>query len=172
MSGQLPLLPAIKKLMDEVMAGPTTNDIEGPLAEERSLVANAKKVALFTAGAASQKYMQQIVDQQEIMGALADIIIETFCMESAVLRSLKIVERQGEKAADLPITMTRIYLARGMERIEASARKVVAAIAEGDMLRTQMAILRRLLKYEPMNTIALREKIAARVIDQGKYVIG
>src|SRR5689334_13966153 len=171
MSGQLPLLPAIKKLMDEVMAGPTTNDIEGPLAEERSLVANAKKVALFTAGAASQKYMQQIVDQQEIMGALADIIIETFCMESAVLRSQKIVERQGEKAADLPITMTRIYLARGMERIESSARKVVAAIAEGDMLRTQMAILRRLLKYEPMNTIGLREKIAARMIDQGKYVI-
>ncbi len=170
MSGQLPLLPAIKKLMDEVMSGPTTNEIEGPLAEERALVANAKKIALFTAGAASQKYMQQIVDQQEIMGALADIIIEVYCMESAVLRSQKILQSQGEKAADLPITMTRVYLARGMERIESSARKVVAAIAEGDMLRTQMAILRRLVKYEPINTVALREKIAARVIDQGKYV--
>src|SRR5450756_1162747 len=124
MSGQLPLLPAIKKLMDEVMAGPSTNDIEGPLAEERALVANAKKIALFTAGAASQKYMQQIIDQQEIMGALADIIIETYCMESAVLRSRKVIERQGEKAADMPITMTRVYLSRGMERVESSARKV------------------------------------------------
>jgi alkylation response protein AidB-like acyl-CoA dehydrogenase len=171
MSGQLPLLPAIKKLMDEVMSGPSTNDIEGALAEERALVANAKKIALFTAGAASQKYMQQIVDQQEIMGALADIIIETYCMESAVLRSQKILQNHGEKAADLPITMTRVYLARGMERIESAARKVVAAIAEGDMLRTQMAILRRLVKYDPINTVALREKIAARVIDQGKYVI-
>jgi butyryl-CoA dehydrogenase len=171
MSGQLPLLPAIKKLMDEVMAGPSTNDIEGPLAEERALVANAKKIALFTAGAASQKYMQQIIDQQEIMGALADIIIETYCMESALLRSQKVLARQGEKAADMPITMTRVYLSRGMERVESSARKVIAAIAEGDMLRTQIAILRRLVKYEPINTIALREKIAARVIEQGKYVI-
>jgi hypothetical protein len=64
-----------------------------------------------------------------------------------------------------------VYLSRGMERVESSARKVIAAIAEGDMLRTQMAILRRLVKYEPINTIALREKIAARVIEQGKYVI-
>jgi alkylation response protein AidB-like acyl-CoA dehydrogenase len=171
MTGQLPLLPAIKKLMDEVMAGPSSNEIEGPLAEERALVANAKKIALFTAGAASQKYMQQLVDQQEVMGALADIIIETYCMESAVLRSQKILEKQGEKAAELAIAMTRVYLARGMERIEAAARKVIAAIAEGDMLRTQMAILRRLLKYEPINTIALREKVAARVIEQGKYVV-
>jgi alkylation response protein AidB-like acyl-CoA dehydrogenase len=170
MTGQLALMPAIKKLMDEVMSGPSTNEIEGALAEERALVANAKKIALFTAGAASQKYMQQLVDQQEIMGALADIIIETYCMESAVLRTQKILENQGEKAADLPTAMTRVYLARGMERIEAAARKVVAAIAQGDMLRTQMAILRRLLKYEPINTIALREKVAARVIEQGKYV--
>ena len=66
--------------------------------------------------------------------------------------------------------MTQVYVARAMETIEAAARKVIAAIAEGDMLRTQMAILRRLLKYEPINTIALREKIAARVIEQGKYV--
>ena len=170
MTGQLPLLPAIKKLMDEVMGGPSSNDFEGALAEERAIVANAKKIALFTAGAASQKYMQQIVDQQEIMGALADIIIETYCMESAVLRAQKIVHQQGEKAAELPIAMAQVYLARGMERIEAAARKAIAAIAEGDMLRTQMAILRRLVKYDPFNTIALREKIAARVLDQGKYV--
>jgi len=171
MSGQLPLLPAIKRLMEEVLAGPSPGEgPEGALAAERSMVMNAKKIALFTAGAASQKYMQAMADQQEVMGALADIVIETYCMESAALRAHKLLTRKGEKAAELAIAMTQVYLAEGMERIEAAARKVIAAIAEGDMLRTQMAILRRLLKYDPINTIALREKIAARVIEQGKYV--
>ncbi|MBZ5510808.1 MAG: acyl-CoA dehydrogenase family protein [Acidobacteriia bacterium] len=167
MTGQLPLMPAIQRLMDEVLGGPSMSEIpEGPLAAERVIVSNAKKIALFTAGAASQKYMQKLVDQQEIMGALADIIIETYCMESAVLRAEKLKGRD----AGLATAMTQVYVARAMESIEAAARKVIAAIAEGDMLRTQMAILRRLLKYEPINTIALREKIAARVIEQGKYV--
>jgi alkylation response protein AidB-like acyl-CoA dehydrogenase len=172
MTGQLPLLPAIKKLMDEIMGGPTMSDgAEGPLAAERAMVTNAKKIALFTAGAASQKYMQAIADRQEVMGALADIIIETYCMESALLRSLKILAKQGEKAAELPMAMTGVYVAEGMEKIESAARKVIADVAEGDMLRTQAAILRRLLKYEPINTIALREKIAARMIEAGKFVL-
>jgi butyryl-CoA dehydrogenase len=167
MTGQLPLMPAIKKLMDEVLGGPSMSETpEGALGAEKAIVTNAKKIALFTAGASSQKYMQALVDQQEIMGALADIIIETYCMESAVLRA----EKLSGGDADLAIAMTQVYVARAMETIEAAARKVIAAIAEGDMLRTQMAILRRLLKYEPINTIALREKVAARVIEQGKYV--
>src|SRR5690242_15809598 len=171
MSGQLPLMPAIKKLMDEVLGGPTMAETpEGPLGAERAIVTNAKKIALFTAGAASQKYMQALADQQEIMGALADIIIETFCMESAVLRAEKLRGRVGDNQAELAIAMTQVYVAEAMEKIEAAARKVIAAVAEGDMLRTQMAILRRLLKYDPINTIALREKIAARMIDAGKYV--
>ncbi|MGZ4833114.1 MAG: acyl-CoA dehydrogenase family protein, partial [Terriglobales bacterium] len=168
MTGQLPLMPAIKRLMDEVLGGPSMLETpEGPLGAEKAILVNAKKIALFTAGAASQKYMQKLVDQQEIMGALADIIIETYCMESAVLRAEKV---SGRGNAELAIAMTQVYVARAMETIEAAARKVIAAIAEGDMLRTQMAILRRLLKYDPVNTIALREKIAARVIEQGKYV--
>jgi butyryl-CoA dehydrogenase len=171
MTGQLPLLPAIKKLMDEVLGGPSMSETpEGPLGAEKAIVINAKKIALFTAGAASQKYLQQLVDQQEIMGALADIITETYCMDSAVLRADKLAQRSSESDAELATAMTQVYVARAMETIEAAARKVIAAIAEGDMLRTQMAILRRLLKYEPINTIALREKIAARVIEQGKYV--
>ena len=80
------------------------------------------------------------------------------------------MHRVGDLDSDLAIAMTQVYVARAMEAIEAGARKVVAAVAEGDMLRTQMAILRRLLKHDPINTIALREKIAARVIEQGKYV--
>ena len=170
MSGQLPLMPAIKKLMDEVLSGPSPgDDFEGPLAEERKLVDQAKKLGLFAAGAATQKYMQAIQDQQEIMGAIADMTIETYAMESAVLRAQKIAEKQGETAAALPIAMTRVYLSQAIEKIEANARKIIAAVADGDMLRTQLAILRRLAKYEPFNTIELRQQIAQKMIDRGKY---
>ena len=172
MSGQLPLMPAIKKLMDEVLSGPSIGeDLEGPLADERKLVASAKKLGLFVAGAATQKYMQAIQDQQEVMGAIADIVIETYAMESAVLRAQKIADRNGESAASLPIAMTRVYLSQAMDKIEAAARKVIAAVADGDMLRTQLAILRRLAKHEPFNTIDLRQQIAQKIIERGKYTL-
>jgi alkylation response protein AidB-like acyl-CoA dehydrogenase len=172
MSGQLPLMPAIKKLMDEVLSGPSmSEELEGPLAEERKLVGQAKKLGLFASGAATQKYMQAIQDQQEIMGAIADMTIESYALESAVLRAQKIAETKGEAAAALPIAMTRVYLSQAMEKIESAARKVIAAVADGDMLRTQLAILRRLAKYEPFNTIELRQQIAQKVIERGKYTL-
>src|ERR1700751_2799683 len=170
MSGQLPLMPAIKKLMDEVLRGPSIGDeIEGPLAEERKLVANAKKLVLFVAGSATQKYMQAIQDHQEVMGAIADMTIETYAMESAVLRAQKLVAAKGEKNAELAIAMTRVYLTQAMEKVEASAKRIIAAVAEGDMLRTQLAILRRMAKHEPFNTIELRQEIALRAIEVGEY---
>ncbi len=179
MGGQLPLMPAIKKLMDEVLSGPSLGDeIEGPLAlsEERKLVAQAKKLGLFVSGAATQKYMQTIQDQQEVMGAIADMTIEIYAMESAVLRTQKMVEgasssKQGEASAALPIAMTRVYLTQALEKVEASAKKVIADVAEGDMLRTQLAIVRRLSKHEPFNTIALRQQIAQKTIERGKYTL-
>jgi alkylation response protein AidB-like acyl-CoA dehydrogenase len=172
MTGQLPLMAAIKKLMDEVLSGPSAgDDLEGALGEERKLVGQAKKLGLFAAGAATQKYMQAIQDQQEVMGAIADMTIETYAMESAVLRAQKIVDSKGEAAASLPMAMTRVYLAQAMEKIESAARKVIAAVADGDMLRTQLAILRRLAKHEPYNTIELRQSIAQRMIERGKYTL-
>jgi butyryl-CoA dehydrogenase len=172
MTGQLPLMPAIKKLMDEVLSGPSeVEELEGSLPEERRLVAQAKKLGLFAAGAATQKYMQAIQDQQEIMGAIADMTIETYAMESAVLRAQKIADAKGEAAAALPIAMTRVYLSQAMEKVESAARKVIAAVADGDMLRTQLAILRRLAKHEPVNTIELRQGIAQKMIERGKYTL-
>ena len=172
MSGQLPLMPAIKKLMDEVLSGPAVGEeLDGLLTQERKVVGQAKKLGLFAAGAATQKYMQAIQDQQEIMGAIADMTIESYAMESAVLRAQKIAETKGEAAAALPIAMTRVYLTQAMEKIESAAKKVIAAVADGDMLRTQLAILRRLAKYEPFNTIELRQQIAQKVIERGKYTL-
>jgi alkylation response protein AidB-like acyl-CoA dehydrogenase len=172
MSGQLPLMPAIKKLMDEVLSGPSIGEeIEGSLAEERKLVAQAKKLGLFVSGAATQKYMQAIQEQQEVMGAIADMTIEIYAMESAVLRAQKMVEQRGEASAALSLAMARVYLTRGFEKVEAAARKVIADVAEGDMLRTQLAIVRRLSKHEPFNTIALCQHIAQKTIEAGKYTL-
>jgi len=114
--------------------------------------------------------MQALADQQEIMGALADIIIQTYAMECCVLRARKMVEQNGESASSLSVAFAQVCLSDGMQKIEAAARKVIVAVAEGDMLRTQLAILRRLGKYDPVDTIALRRKIAGRVQEAGKYV--
>jgi butyryl-CoA dehydrogenase len=169
MSGHLPLLPVIKKLVDEVISGSISDNHDGGLfPDEQKLVANAKKITLFTAGIASQKYMQAMQDQQEILGAIADMVIETYAMESALLRAQKIGLRGG---AGLAAAMMQVYLERGIERIEGAAKRVIAAASEGDRQRSQMAILRRLGKHEPLNTISLRQKIAQRVIEAGKYVI-
>ena len=171
-AGQLPFMPAIKKLMEEVLGGPTANDGgDGAFAAERKLLANAKKMGLFAAGIAMQKYMQAIQEQQEIMGAIANIAIEAYAMESALLRTQKLAAQHGDKAAAHPIAMAQVYMAGAMERIESAARKVIAAVSEGDMLRSYIAVLRRLGKYEPYNTVALRQQIAQKVLEAGRYVV-
>jgi butyryl-CoA dehydrogenase len=164
-SGQLPLLGAIKHLMDEVMAGPSTSEErEGPLAAEHKLLENAKKLSLFAAGAASQKYMMGLADQQEVMGALADCIIETYALESCILRA----EKPGGKQA---VALTQYYAAKAFDVVERSVRKVIATVAEGDMLRTQMAIVRRLAKHDPVDTIAIGRQIARHVVEAGRYAL-
>jgi butyryl-CoA dehydrogenase len=169
MQGKLALMPAIKTVMDEVMAGPVAKEErEGAMAAEFDMLANAKKLTLFTAGAATQKYMMKIADEQEVMAALADMIIEVFAMESALLRAEKIAARSPAAAA-MPVVLARLYTAKAMSTLELAARRVIAAVAEGDMLRTQMAILRRLAKHEPADTIALGREAARHMIKAGKY---
>ena len=171
MSGKLALMPAIKSLMDEVMAGPSPRDEESnsPLAAELSLLAQAKKLTLFAAGSATQKYMAKLADEQEVMGAIADQIIEVFAMESAILRAEKLASGKG--SADIAVAMARIYASTAFEKIELAARKIIAAVAEGDMLRTQLTILRRLSKHDSTDTISLRRQVAQHVIRAGKYAL-
>ena len=170
MSGKLPLMAAIKKLTDEIMGGPSTDEFEGALAEERKAVANAKKLSLFCAGVAIQKYMMGLKDHQEVLAALADLVTECYAMDSALVRAQKVLATQGETAVKLPTAMAQIYISYALDRIAATAKKVFAEVAEGDMLRTYMTILRRLTKNEAVNVIALQEQVAARTIDAGKYV--
>jgi len=167
MQGRLALLPAIAKVMDEVMAGPSQREeASGPLAAEKALLASAKKLALFCSGAASQKYPTTLQDQQEIMGALADILIEVLVMESAILRAEKFSGR-----SPLAIGLARLTAARSFRIIQDSAERILGAIAEGDMLRTQMAIFRRLAKHDPINTVAIGRSVAEEIVAAERYVL-
>jgi butyryl-CoA dehydrogenase len=169
-SGKLALLPAIKALMDEVMAGPAAKEErEAALAAEFDLLASAKKLTLFAAGVATQRYNTGLADEQEVMAALADMITEVFAMESAILRAEKITAKSSGGSTAISVTLARLYAAKAMDTIELAARKVIAAAAEGDMLRTQMTILRRLAKHDPADTVALRREAATHVVRLGKY---
>ena len=165
LQGTLPLLPAIKKVMDEVMAGPAAKvSYDGPLAEERGLLASAKKISLFCSGAASQKFGNDLGEQQEVMGALADILSEVLALESSILRTEKM-----NKPSSMAVKLTKYYAAHSFRVIEGSAERVLAAVAEGDMLRTQMTIFRRLSKHEPVNTIALGREISTAMVEAGRF---
>ncbi|HEX4310899.1 MAG TPA: acyl-CoA dehydrogenase family protein [Acidobacteriaceae bacterium] len=165
MQGRLPLLPAIGKVMDEVMAGPSPRqETSGPLGTEKALLASAKKLGLFCSGAASQKYPTNLQDQQEIMGALADILMEILVMESAILRAEKFDGR-----SPIALQLAQLSAARSFRIIRDSAERVLGAIAEGDMLSTQMAIFRRLSKHDPINTVAIGRDIAEAVIVAERY---
>jgi alkylation response protein AidB-like acyl-CoA dehydrogenase len=173
-TGQLPLLGAIKKLMAEVMEPLSfdgSDETEDPLAAETALLANLKKAALFCSGSATQKYMQALQDQQEIMGDLADMTIQVFALESALLRARKLRSQpQAQRLqAETAQAMVTLFAADALSIVEKAARRVLAAVAEGDMLRTQLAILRRLLKYTPQDTIALGRSVAQRQLDANGY---
>jgi len=172
LSGKLALLPAAQALMDEILTPQIAgfDDDEGLLAAEQKLAKNAKKVGLMTLGTAAQKYMMKLGDQQEILIGIADVIMDAYAMESAILRAQKLAASQGEEAAARYIDMTRVFCNDAVERIEARAKNTLAGMAEGDELRTLLAALRRFTKLTPVNTIAARQRIADVMIDANKYV--
>ena len=171
MSGRLPLLPAAQALMDEILSPQMSGfgDDEGVLATEQKLAKNAKKVALMTLGTAAQKYMMTLADQQEILSGIADIIMDTYAMESAILRAQKLAASQGEEAVARYLDMTRVFCNDAVERIEARAKNTIAGMAEGDELRTLLAAIRRFTKLTPINTIAARQRIAKVLIEANKW---
>jgi len=172
MSGRLALLPAAQALMDEVLSPQIASfdDDDRVLAAEQKLAQNAKKVALMTLGTAAQKYMMKLADQQEVLMGIADVIMDTYAMETAILRARKLVASQGEAAAERYLDMTRVFCNDSVERIEARAKNTLAGMSEGDELRTLLAALRRFTKLQPMNTIAARQRIADDMIAANRYV--
>jgi alkylation response protein AidB-like acyl-CoA dehydrogenase len=166
--GRLGLVKAAKSLTDEILAGPAPGgEAES---EERRLVHSAKKIALFTMAQAFEKFGAAMEQQQEILSGIADIVMETYAMESSLLR----LEKNGGEGAAAEMAsatqMCAVLLRDSVARIETAARTILAACSEGDSLRSTLAVLRRFAKYEPVNAIALRRSIAERLLAAGHYV--
>ena len=171
LSGQLPLLPAIKKLMDEVTQPPsfdTGSDAGVRLAREADVLAATKKIALFSSGVASQRFMTTLQDQQEVMADLAAIIMQVYALESALLRARKLAG-VGHSSSEAAETMTGLLADEAMGVAEQAARRVLAACAEGDLLRTQLAILRRLARFTPADAVRLSRTVARHCIQLERY---
>ena len=168
--GRLALIPAALQVVQELTAPVATDPGAGVLADEQTAVMMAKKAVLFAAGVAVQKYLDSIDEQQEVLAGIADLVIEAFAMDSLLLRARRAVDREGTSSAGLKIAMAQVYITDALPRIEAAARTVLSAVDEGDTLRTQLAGLRRFLRYTPKNTVALRRMIAGQLLQHGRYV--
>ncbi len=170
-AGQLPLMAAIKKLMGEVMEPPSFDssaDEDQPLGRETGVLAALKKMALFAAGVASQRFMTALQDEQEVMADLSDMIMQVFALESGLLRALKLREA-GKPQAETAAAMTGLLADESMALAEQSTRRVLAACGEGDMLRTQLAILRRLARFTPGDAVGQSRTVARAALALERY---
>ena len=168
--GELPLFTAAKKLMDEMLSPSLPDEpAAGVFSQERVALGNSKKAAVAVLGSAAQKYRDKVQEQQEVLAAASDIIMEIYGMESAILRTEKFIAGRGEAACANHIDATRTFVNDSISRVETNAKTALAAMSEGDELRTMMAVLRRYMKYTPHNTVASRRRIADSMIEAGKY---
>jgi alkylation response protein AidB-like acyl-CoA dehydrogenase len=171
MKGELALIPAAQKLMDEVL-GASAGDGGGeevPLAEEARLVQGAKKAALLAAGSAVQRFMQALANEQEVIGVLSNLVMEVYAMESALLRTQKRIAASSAEACATECDATRAYIYDALDLMELEARRALARIAEGDTLRAQLGMLRRFLKRTPADTIGSKRRVAARAFEVRRY---
>jgi alkylation response protein AidB-like acyl-CoA dehydrogenase len=171
LKGRIKLLEAGRAIQEEVLNPQLTFDEDtGLLGHETKLAQNAKKVALMVIGSAAQKYMMALSDEQEILINCADIIMDAYQMETSIMRAQKLAEADGEEAAARQIDMAAVFCNDAIQRVEANAKNTIAAVAEGDMMRTLLVALKRFTKNNsPINTIAARQRIADVLIEANSY---
>ena len=171
LKGQLPVMAAIKRVMDEFMEPPSFDsgaDNDETLARETAVLSATKKIALFMAGVASQRFMLALENEQEVMADIADVISQIFALESALLRAHKLSD--GRKpAAQIALAVTGLLADESMAVTEQAARRVLSACAEGDALQTQLAMLRRLARFIPGDAVAFSRTVAAAAIASERY---
>ncbi|WP_152404590.1 acyl-CoA dehydrogenase family protein [Paenibacillus cellulositrophicus] len=171
MKGQLPLMQKAVALQAELLEPIPPQTFEGTLDQEAHLIKMAKKIFLMAGAQAVQKYQLKLEDEQEILSHLSDMMISVYAMESALLRTQKIIDRSGEDKARLPILMTTVFVHDEFNKIETWAKEVLAAMESGDTLRTQLSVLKKLTRKSPVNTLGLKREIAEKVIAAEKYVL-
>ncbi len=171
MKGELPLLQAAQSLQEEILMMMPEEIGDEPLEQEKYLLKNAKKIVLFAAGLAVQKYMQKIEGEQEILANLADMAAEVYNMESAILRTEKAINKSGVDANKQKLLYTEVYVQEAFNRIEQDAKEIIVAVEEGDNLRMMLSSLRKLTRHDPKNVIAKKREIAKKIIEAEKYVV-
>jgi alkylation response protein AidB-like acyl-CoA dehydrogenase len=170
MQGRLNLMAPAMEVQKELMSIPDFNDDNDlPFAKERKLVANLKKAILITAGAAVQKLMMKIENEQEVLMNIADMAIETYNAESVLLRVMKMVDQRGDANSSYCIDIMRTYLYDAADRINKSGKDAINGFAGGDEQRMILMGLKRFTKAEPFNTKEARRKIADKMIAENKY---
>ncbi len=171
LKGEIPLFPEAEKVKGELPAmeplAPSADD--GPLGYQRRLVDRAKKIFLFLCGGAAQKYGTAIEEEEEILGLLGDIAQEVYAMESGLLRALKAIESVGEQQSKTKIDMVRLYVNDAMVKVSDYARQLLAAMETGDAFDSQLATLRKVSQFTPLNAVQLRRDIADAIIEVGRY---
>ena len=173
LKGELPLIAAAKRLQDELLSpsapgGAGLGD-GGVLEDEAKAVAIFKKVALMVLGTAMQTYGTKLTDEQEVLSYMADIIMEAFAADSAVLRA-KAAAAAGNTHAALHDDAARVFVNDAAQRVEMAAKSALAAMSDGDTLRTLLAALRRLMKVTPVNTVAMRRRLAEATVAKQGYI--
>ena len=171
MKGQLALIPAARKLLDEILGmGPGEELLDDqPLGEETKLVEGAKKVALLVAGSAVERFLMGLEKEQEVIGVLSNLVMDVYAMESLLLRTLKKLSARGTESSAAEVAATRVFIYDACDRTDVEAHRALARIAEGDTLRAQLAMLRRFLRRTPPDTIELRRRVADRALDLNRY---
>ncbi len=175
MKGELPLVQAAQKLVDDLLSGELMMQMmaedETEIDTLKRIVENAKKMCLFVTGAAAQKFGKKLINEQELLMRGADMISETFVMESALLRALAMLDKVGEKDAEIYLKLAKAAVYEGLENIHFWGRQALSAIEQGDMLRTQVTMLRKFTRFNPIDLIHLKREIADYFMDKEEYVL-
>ncbi|MDF2657705.1 MAG: acyl-CoA dehydrogenase [Paenibacillus sp.] len=172
MKGELPLMERAQSVQ-ESMLEPTSvrSETDDRLGEEKRLLATAKQIFLLIGGQAVQTYGMELEEQQEVLSRLADMMIRIYAMESALLRAEKISAKSGEIKGGLAEAMTKVYVCEAFAEIEQAAKQNVAAMASGDLLSLQLSVLRKWTRHTPVDTIALKRRIAESVKTEQRYTV-
>jgi alkylation response protein AidB-like acyl-CoA dehydrogenase len=171
MKGTIDLMTPAMAVQKDLMAIPDfgASDEDGVFTKEKRALANLKKAGLMIAGAAVQKYMMKLSEEQEVLINLADILIEVYVAESTLLRVEKLIALQGEQAVSIQKEMALIYLHHAIEKASSAGKQAIMAFAEGDELRLMLMGLKRFSKIDPYNLKEARRKVANYVIEKGEH---
>jgi alkylation response protein AidB-like acyl-CoA dehydrogenase len=170
MKGELDVMSGIKAVQKEITEFPALVEETGELLEqEKRIIANLKKAILLCSGAGAQKFGDKLQHEQELLGVIADCIMELYALESVVLRALKIAEAKGEEKAKLYIDIARAYAVESAFKVDARLKEGAASIYEGDELRILLMAIKRFLKFTPPNVKEIRRSIADHLIEAGTY---